>query len=390
MSYTATGVNWRFIIVEDNEDTARQLVEILPTCVDSPDTVSTFVFEVFSEAAEALTHSRYDLLILDLKDDNDANFDSESEPAGLSIFQNLKKSRFVPVIFYTALAHSVRPEQTSFVRVVEKTEDVTKVRDEARNILATNLPGLTRHIEALQRDYMWDFISTHWKDYSLPHEQADLAYLLARRLALSLEAEARRLARKLAGKTIPLADVANIHPMEMYVPPPVGSVRSAGDIVRANIDGQLGHWIVLTPSCDFEQKDRLFNVLLAHCVPLEKESEFLEWKGDGSTEKAAFLKALIGDNREHSQAERYKFLPGTYFFPDSVVDFQRLRTVRVADFQQMQVVASLDSPFAEAVLARFSRYFGRLGTRDIDKQVVLKRLEAINAAGCSGEPPATE
>lgn len=259
--------------------------------------------------------------------------------------------------------------------MVRKPDDVTKVRDEVRRILATRLPALTRHVEELQRSYMWDFVNTHWQEFTSPHDQADIAYLLARRLALSLQAEARRLARKLAGKDVPLADPANIHPMEMYVRPSVSKNRLAGDILKGTIGEDSGYWLVVTPSCDFEQEGRLNRVLLAKCVPLTGEPEFAKWK-QNPKENVGLLKAIIGDNRQDSQPERFKFLPGTYFLPDSVVDFQQLKAVPAEEILRLEVIASLDSPFAEAVLARFSRYFGRLGTPDIDKNVVLTRLQA--------------
>ncbi len=44
----------------------------------------------------------------------------------------------------------------------------------------------------------------------------------------------------------------------------------------------------------------------------------------------------------------------------------------------LERLASLDSPFAEALLARFTRYFGRLGTPDLDVAVLLQRLRAVN------------
>ena len=40
----------------------------------------------------------------------------------------------------------------------------------------------------------------------------------------------------------------------------------------------------------------------------------------------------------------------------------------------LERLASLDSPFAEGLLARFTRYFGRLGTPDLDMTVLLQRL----------------
>ena len=44
----------------------------------------------------------------------------------------------------------------------------------------------------------------------------------------------------------------------------------------------------------------------------------------------------------------------------------------------LERLASLDSPFAEALLARFTRYFGRLGTPDLDVAVLLQSLRAVN------------
>jgi CheY-like chemotaxis protein len=375
MSNGQLGIKWRFLIVEDKEDKIRQLQEIAPACVDAPDEVEVDVCPTFKKAAGRLRTERFDLLILDLKDDSDTSIAADTNPAGLAVFEELKRTRFVPVVFYTALAHKVRSEETSFVRVVEKTEDVTRVKEEVRRVFATKLPTLTRHVEELQRDYMWEFVSKHWKDFHYSNEQADLAYLLARRLALSLEKEARKLSRKMTGKTVPMADPKNIHPMEMYIPPPLGSSRQAGDILKGTVAGVSGYWITLTPSCDFEQPGRLNNVLIAQCAPLASEPEYLAWK-EKPAANIGGLNALIGDNRQDAQSERFKFLPGTFFFPDSVVDFQRLQAIPPNELAKMEVIASLDSPFAEALLARFSRYFGRLGTPDIDKNVLINRLQS--------------
>lgn len=368
------GTEWRFLIIEDNPDTARELEEASQSFVDAPDTSKVEVCSNFSEAAPRLSFGRYDVLIVDLKDDKS---DSDDLP-GLELFQKLKAIRFVPVVFYTALPQYVRSEQTAVVRVVEKTEGIRKLSQEIRSVISTQLPALTRHIDEIQRSYMWDFVSTHWLEFETPQDQADLAYLLARRLASSLQKEARKMARKLAGRTLALAHPRNVHPMEMYVRPPIGPNRLAGDLLKGLVGTEIGYWVVLTPSCDFEQEGKLENVLLAQCLLLTGEVEYLEWiKNPANTAK---LKCLIGDNREDMPSERFKFLPGTYFFPDSVVDFQRLRAVPAGDVMKLEAIASLDSPFAEAMLAGFSRYFGRLGTPDVDKNVVLKRLEALAAS----------
>ena len=371
MSEGQTGIKWRFLIVEDIADKVRQLQEIVPACIDAPDEVEVEVCPTFNKAAGRLRTERFDLLILDLKDDSDTSLEADSSPAGLAVFAELKKTRFIPVVFYTALAHKVRSEQTSFVRVVEKTEDVTRVKEEVRRVFATRLPTLMRSLEELQRSYMWDFISSHWRDFREPAEQADIAYLLARRLAIALETTAGELAATVGGAPSTPATDTKAHPMVMYVTPPMGPHPLAGDIISETVDGIEQYWLILTPSCDFAQK-KAQHFTMAKCLRLADHAEFKAWvtkKDDASTQR---LEKWIEDKH----GDRFKFLPRTFFVPDLIVDFQQLRSLDIDLIKNFKQVASLDSPFAESVLARFSRYFNRLGTPDIDKDVVIKRLQA--------------
>ncbi|HEX4053854.1 MAG TPA: hypothetical protein VHX86_06285 [Tepidisphaeraceae bacterium] len=371
MSDVQPGTKWRFLIVEDMEDKVRQLQEIAPSFVDAPDETEVEVCATFSLAAKRLKTERYDVLILDLKDESDNTLEAESNPAGLAIFAELKQTRFVPVIFYTALAHKVRSEETSFVRVVEKTEDVTRVRDEVRRVLGTGLPSLTRRLEEIQRSYMWDFVSAHWKEFPQLADQADIAYLLARRLAITLEATAGELAAKVGGAGEAPASTAKSHPMIMYVVPSIGPHPRAGDIIAEEIEGQRVHWLILTPSCDFAQK-KADHFTMVKCERLADREEFKKWVAANDDKTKAGVEQLILDGR----GDRYKFLPGSFFLPDLVVDFQQLRTIDIGSMAKFMQIATVDSPFAESIVARFSRYFNRLGTPDIDKTVVMNRLQA--------------
>lgn len=378
---TSVGTAWRFLVVEDNADNARQLQEVLPGAVDLPDSAKIDLCRSFGEARTELLRDRYDILILDLKDDSSSFFSSDSEPAGVKIFEELRKTRFVPVVFYTAHAQKVRSEETSFVRVVEKSEDVTRVREEVRKVLATRLPALNRQIEEVQRSYMWEFVSTNWKEFKERTHQADLAYLLARRLAISLEHTAKDLAVFVGGQLQATSNEKKSHPMVMYVTPPIGPHRLAGDILLETVNATQSYWLILTPSCDFAQ-EKVHHVVLAKCERLTEQDEYKKWSFDRAhRESKSRLEDLIGDNRRSApggpklQPERFKFLPGTFFLPDLVVDFQQLRSLGLKDLAKLAAVASLDSPFAESVLARFARYYGRLGTPDLDREVVFRRIE---------------
>jgi hypothetical protein len=319
---------------------------------------------------------------LDLKDDSGTWFGTEEEPAGLKIFELLKKTRFVPVVFYTAFAHKVISLQTNFVRVLSKSDDVTKVKDEVRRVMATRLPALARRIEEVQRSYMWDFVSVHWKDFPQPADQADIAYLLARRLAIALEAIAGELAAKVGGVSETPATLAKAHPMVMYVVPPIGPHPLAGDIISEMVDGQEIYWLILTPSCDFAQA-KAHHFTLAKCERLVDREEFKKWLEKKDASSTQRFEQLIEDKR----SDRFKFLPRAFFVPDLVVDFQQLRSLGIESMKNFRQIATLDSPFAESVVARFSRYFNRLGTPDIDKVVVINRLQATPTRSSPPQSP---
>ncbi len=120
-------------------------------------------------------------------------------------------------------------------------------------------------------------------------------------------------------------------------------------------------------------------ILLARCLPLAEQAEYQRWqtglpKPSGPVEER--LRAILRNNRQGGQAERFYFLPGALTLSDLVVDFQQLVTLPRARMTTLERLASLDSPFAEALLARFARYFGRLGTPDLDPEVILGRLRS--------------
>jgi hypothetical protein len=67
-------------------------------------------------------------------------------------------------------------------------------------------------------------------------------------------------------------------------------------------------------------------------------------------------------------------LPGLGPIPDSVIDFQKLRTVPHKDLLgNWTRIASLDNPFSEQLSNRLLNYFGRIGTPDINADTILSR-----------------
>jgi len=378
---------WQLLFVDDDLDICRQVQEYLEgEIITSPDDrLQVETLNDFGSALNELEVRRFDLLSLDV---HLGPYSSMSdEEIGITTLQDIQQRRFVPVVFYTGLPHLVRHLVTPLIQVVEKTEGLPRLLDSLRNIFATRLPAvnraLIRHLETIQREYMWDFVAHHWAQFSDTSDHTALAYLLARRLATSLSGSGiQQLAQELGDSTGTAVTAGQVHPMRYYVIPPVEPAPMAGDIYQGQIGEHNGRWVLLTPSCDLVTgREKADLVLLARCLPLTEQVEYQQWR-DGlptpSRTSNGKLQDLFRNNRRDSQSERFYFLPGALSLPDLVVDFQQLMTLQREHMGGLERLASLDSPFAEALLARFTRYFGRLDTPDLDVAVLLQRLRAVN------------
>ncbi|RLC90205.1 MAG: hypothetical protein DRI77_15000 [Chloroflexi bacterium] len=299
------------------------------------------------------------------------------------------------MIFYTAVPHLVRDledQEKPLIQVVEKTEGLSQVLEAIGKILATGIPAinraLIRHLEVVQRDYMWDFVAKHWEQYSNQSDYIALAYLLASRLAVSLSGPGiQQLAQDMGGTVGDAIVAGKVHPMQYYLLPPVEPNPLAGDLYKGKIGEQSRYWILLTPSCDMAH-NKAEKVLLALCRHIEEFDEYQKWSRsqslpEPSNTRRKKLEGLLTDKRRvrDGQPERYHCLPAALLVPGLVVDFQQLITLSRKELDTLERIASLDSPFAEALVSRFTRYFGRLGTPDLDTDYVLSQISSKVSGG---------
>lgn len=365
----SSNVLWRFLIIEDDLEIADQLKKDAESgkWLPAPNVINAEIFNSFQDAEKALDNMRYDCIVLDIRNDEAKGGDNLT---GLEVYKRIREKVFVPVIFYTAMPTNTIESETAFVKVVEKSEGIKKLRSTIKEVFDTGLPHLTKFIEEEQRSYMWDSVGKHWKDFDNIHKMADITYLMARRLASTLSGCTIRNFLAEYGVPTPGAEEQDkIHPIEMYIWPPIDSQYLSGDILGKK--GTEDFWVVLTPSCDLEHSEKVDYVLLTKCSLLKNEKEFEKYFSEKGSKKE--LERLVKDNRQ-GQRDRFKFLPATFFLPDLVVDFQNLEKIPLAELEKLQKVASLDSPFAESLIATFARYYGRLGTPDIDVDIVLERI----------------
>jgi CheY-like chemotaxis protein len=384
----AAATIWQLLFVDDDPDICRQVQEFLDGEIIPPDDrLRVETLNNFGDALNALEVRRFDLLLLDVR--LGPYSDAPDEEAGITTLQAIRQRRFIPVVFYTGLPHLVHHLEKPLIQVVEKTAGLPRLLDSLKSILATRVPAvnraLIRHLETIQREYMWDFVANHWGQLSDISDHTSLAYLLARRLALSLSGSGiQQLAQELGDSTGTTVTAGQVHPMRYYVMPPVEPAPLAGDIYQGQVGEHNGNWVLLTPSCDMVTgREKADMVLLARCLPLTEQVEYQQWR-DGlpkpSNTHDRKLQDLLRNNRRDSQSERFYFLPGALSLPDLVVDFQQLVTLQREQMGGLERLASLDSPFAEALLARFGRYFDAWGRRTSMSQFFCKDCER-----CEGE-----
>jgi hypothetical protein len=363
---------WRVLVVDDQQaDDIKEMIEGTRVLGEqAPIEVETC--EAFDDAYPVLDYKRIDLIVLDLKDDA-RDSDSTGQLAGERVFDEIKRKIFIPVIFYTGLPHKVEELKNPFVKVLTR-GGADQIRTAIQEIFSTQIPQLLRHLEEEKRSYMWDTLLNHTNVLE-GADQEEAAFLLARRLANVLESSSVR--RFLAGSGASGGvDSAGIHPVEMYIYPPVEPDLLAGDIIKCGEDANTEYWVILTPSCDLVSgRAKAEQVLLAKCLPLENFSTVVDFK----REPDRYLKELESLIRNRSgrgrQEFRYHFLPGTSFLLGFLVDFQNLIQLPFEnDGEELKNsrICSLDNPFAEALTAQFIRYYSRLGTPDLDVDKVIR------------------
>lgn len=373
---------WKVLSVDDDPDFHDQLKNILSSRMGG----QTFDFTCetsFSRGLELLRDNRFDLVFLDVNeannDPNPSDHPEQEDQRGEQVLRELKSSRFVPVIFYTGFPAKVDHLKSHVVKVLDKGATTEEVRSAVDSILSTGLPQLTKYIEEQSRAYIWDNLESALKGTDDDDNvTSDIALLAARNLAKNLS---QRSVKELLGE-----DVSLIAPLEMYLFPPDQHSCNPADIYRRIEDDTL--WMVLTPACDFEQ-GKAENVLLARLTPLKEHEFYKDWKHKAreydileESQKTKKSKQPVSQARgevknlvKNAKGSRFRFLPGTFFLPDSIVDFQQLLNLPKVEADNYEVVCSLDNPYREEILQLFSNYYGRIGTPDYEFDSIWEKID---------------
>ncbi|MCY3561858.1 MAG: hypothetical protein OXH20_11925 [bacterium] len=234
---------------------------------------------------------------------------------------------------------------------------------------------------------MIEFVEKNWNTLSV--KRADMMHLLVRHLSTSLGYGAADMAADLGYGPTDETD-ETVHPTRYYAALPASNYAS-GDILRGPPSEPTGGdeqeteswYVILTPSCDLVYRKgsrRSENVVLLKCRRLSSFPEYQKVMTDGPalSDQAPNwrkLRDLLDSRPYKQQVDRYHYLPEAWKVPDLIVDNQLVVSVPYDELvEHYEKVASLDSPFAEELVHRFTRYIGRLGTPDLDLDMIVARL----------------
>ncbi len=374
---------WSIAFVEDDDDMRRQVKEYLEGETFTFGKVEVAETGSFDGALALLRERKIDLVILDVFRGGTGRGDK----AGIKVLEDWRATGFAPVVLHTALPEGLNEHCSAFVRLVAKEAgSLPKLVNEIEELFALKIPQVHRaifdHLEASLRDYMWGFVVTNWKDIGSLVASPDFVRLLVHRLALQF---ARVGVGDMVEQLYPGTpgadpDPEKVHPAEYYIKPPLDTDPTLGDLrfIKRNDLEEL--FVVVWPSCDLVHRDgkcKVDRALCARTLPISEFEEHKKWAEQATPSKSetASLVALMSNSRKGShQAERYHFLPAVWDIPAVVIDFQQLEHVEVAELRGARCLATVASPFAESIGARFIRYLGRLGTPDLDTDLALAAI----------------
>lgn len=377
---TDGGAVYRVLIVEDEVDIAEELSEMLGEELSDLGILDIHIENDFDEAERLLETQVFDLVVLDVRDATRRGSTVHPNLQGRELYDRIAKTRWVPVVFCTGLAEQVSDlAQPPLIQVVPKNrldDAVTAIREG----LESGVPVLTRHITALVdehvRGFLRDEIAPNWGRLGVI-DRSQIAPVLVHRLAAWLKENAAEALGDALGSSENRV-MGHASTSRMYLMPPVTKHVTAADLLRAPQDGW---WLVLTPACDLyedllsggNRAAKAEYVRLAKAVPLSEAPLIARWVKagspiKGSKERNAALEMFRDNNA------RYRILPKYLDIPDLLVDFEIVQSVPLADVRSWTRVATLDSPFAEAMLTSHGHTVARIGTPVVDYENIKQSL----------------
>lgn len=357
----------KILYVDDDIENFNDLKDVL-----NGKTINGYEITIDSETyfEHAVEKSlEYNLIILDLFKGNAM---SGGVDKGSAIYDSIRSSIFVPIIFYSANPASVAHLRSQVLGVANKLDDIESLLSEIERLTKHNLPLLKGKVHAFIEEefkkYFWGIIQSQNNIFKPESNDFSLGYMLLRNMADTLS---RDNIRQLLGDDTIKED--KVHPMEFYIyPTDTTTEYQTGEIIKNKETDEI--FVILTPSCDFIKRGtserKVDHILLLKTILLTETKEYKRYNND-KEKYAESLKQFINS----SKGDRYFFLPQTPFIENRVIDFQNKEIVSYEQLcAKFERIAKLDNPYAQSMAATHARYYNRIGCPDIDSEYIINGL----------------
>lgn len=357
----------RILIVDDNRDMLTLAERELNDAFENDEELS---IEVSLEASFDAGYNRVrngecDLVILDVRRDGTPD-SGENDRAGREVFERIQNVRFLPVIFWTALPEQVIDQKMEPLVYVFQKDCSDEIPPAVRSAVSSNvveiMAGIENNVADIMRKHMWGELAPNWEEDTVGGNPLELARVLITRVASSLQ-----------DTDFPGLTSA---PSHCYLYPPVAEKYRPGDLLVLRDGGSEEWWSIITPACDLEHQGKAEFCVLARANLLSGMDEYMNWAAGGSRKATEALDRVLSGAKA-----RYHFLPAFRIIPDLVIDLEFVKSVPISTLEEYTRVASLISPYSEALLTRNSHFRGRIGTPDLDLTQVKSGLGNRSAEG---------
>ena len=318
-----------------------------------------------------------DLIILDIR-----RGQLDDDQPGYEIIDELWETVFCPIIVFSAIADEIYPNEHSenfFIKKVGKGSGEIKRLIDTVNELSgyierknETLKLLNFHISETYKEAFPSALN-NLNDLNVKDTQDIFTRLIRRRIAAALDES---------------VDFSPIKSWEIYLLPPINKQLLVADILFKKDEDKNkaeSYKVVLSPSCDLQKDETkgrkpLEKVLVASCINI---NQYLSYKClSKNTLEDDFYKDLP-KLLSNTGSERFIPLPGLKgVLPNMACDFKNLEMIvfeNIGENKEYIRVASIDSPFREAIIWAYMQINCRPGLPDRNFDLWTQQIwEEIN------------
>ncbi len=329
------------------------------------DKIEVKITKNLSEAKESLLSPEFDAAIVDLKLSS-----TSTELEGLEIVNEIKNKLRFPVFIVSGSIAQLTEEESAFLKLRSRDVDFQSILQEITSIYDTGITkilGKKGKIDDYLNCIFWKNLSNSiklWIDDTTRTAEEKQDSLLRVTIMHMQEYIDEQLEK--------------YHPSEFYIIKPIKENIFTGDIIEC----KDGHFIVLTPACDITKRlngirnaEFVFVCKIKALNEIVKNFDQLDAQTVKNNENRKRLEGYFNNKNQ-----RYHFTPKSFGISPGLIDFQDKTTIPCSVIEdsikekKMERIATVAHPFLKDIISRFSTYYARQGSPDLDVDELYKSL----------------